>query len=162
MRSRLIGAKESRKLAEAQRFAMASLAYLLAVFLDPVQAALVLAIVLAYRGPQPVIVTGMVAAAVSETIMVAAASGYTWGELILPRLVACLMQAAVLHWIVRAILRPSEAGGTARRGLSWLGINWLPAVAAFGRPQERSQARRLAPWHMRAYVRRRLARLRKR
>ncbi len=143
---------------------MASLAYLLAVFLDPVQAALVLAIVLVYRGPQPVIVAGAVAATASETIMVAAASGYTWGELILPRLVACLMQAAVLHWIVRAILRLSEAGGTARRGLSWLGINWLPTnpAAAVGRPQDRSQAQRPAPWHMRAYVRRRLYRLRQR
>jgi hypothetical protein len=155
---------------------MASLAYLLAVVLDPVQAALVLAIVLAYRGPHPVIVGGTVAArgphpvivggtvaaAASEAIMVAAASGYPWGEFVLPRLVACLMQAAVLHWIVvRAIPRPSEAGDTARRGLWRLGmINRLPspAVAAVGRPQERSQSQRLA--HMRAYVRRRLARLR--
>jgi hypothetical protein len=141
---------------------MASLAYLLAVALDPVQAALVLAIVLAYRGPHPVIVGGTVAAAASEAIMVAAASGYPWGELVLLRLVACLMQAAVLHWIVvRAIRRPSEAGGTARRGLWGLGmINRLPslAVAAVGRPQERSRAQRLA--HMRAYVRRRLTRLR--
>jgi hypothetical protein len=131
---------------------MAGLAYLLAVFLDPVQAALVLAIVLAYRGPQPVIVAGTVAAAVSEAIMVAAASGYPWGEFVLPRLVACLMQAAVLHWIVRAIRRLSEAGGAARHGLWRLGtINRLAAVAAVGRPQEHSLG---------AYVRRCLARLR--
>jgi hypothetical protein len=138
---------------------MASLAYLLAVFLDPVQAALVLAAVLVYRGPHPVFVAGAVAAAVSETIMVA--SGYAWGEFVLPRLAACLMQAAVLNWLVRAILRAGEAGGAARRALAWLGIDWFPTkpATAGARPQHRSQAQRLAPWNMRAYVRRRLYRL---
>jgi hypothetical protein len=140
---------------------MASLAYPLAVLLDPVQSALVLAIVLVYRGPQPVIVAGVTAAAASETIMVVAASGYTWGEVMLPRLAACLMQAAVLHWIVTAILRMREPRDAARRGLSWLGIT-PPAGPAFGGLQKRSRAQRLAPWHMRAYVRRRLARLRRR
>ena len=37
---------------------MVTLAFLIAACLDPVQAALVLAIVVAYRGPLPIVVAG--------------------------------------------------------------------------------------------------------
>lgn len=139
---------------------MATLAFLFAAFADPVQAALVLAIVLAYRGPQPVAVAGATAAAVSETVVVLAADGYTWGELIAPRLVASLMQAALLVWIVRLVrhARPvTDTAGNAGRFAD-------ATRAAFGGSASVavSIAQRLAPWHMRAYVRRRVARLRSR
>ena len=65
---------------------MATLEFLLAALLDPVQAALVLVAVLAYRGPLPVLVAAAAAVIASETIMGLAAADYTWGEAIAPRL----------------------------------------------------------------------------
>ncbi len=121
---------------------MATLEFLLAAVLDPVQAALVLVIVLAYRGPLPIPVAAVLAAVVTETIMVLAADDYTWGELLSPRLVSSLMQAAVLCWAVRRV---------------WPG---RAATAQQGAEPHSPRSSRLAPWHMRAFVRRRLARLR--
>jgi hypothetical protein len=117
---------------------MAMLEFLLAALLDPVQAALVLVLVLAYRGPMPILVAAVTAAVASETITALAASDYAWGEAMVPRLVSSLAQAAVLCWIV---------------SLVW------PGRAA---PQDATRPFRLAPWHMRAFVRRRLLRLRER
>jgi hypothetical protein len=91
---------------------MAMLAFLLATLLDPVQAALVLAAVLLYRGPQPILVAGAAAAAVSETVTVMAAVDYTWGELLVPRFAASLVQAAALWWLVR-LMRQARPGGDA-------------------------------------------------
>jgi hypothetical protein len=95
---------------------MATLAFLLAAFLDPVQAGIVLAVVLVHRGPLPVIVAGVAAAAVSETVMALAADGYTWGELIAPRMVASLLQATALWWVVRLVRSMRMGGSTAARG----------------------------------------------
>lgn len=120
---------------------MATLEFLLAAVLDPVQAALILVIVLAYRGPLPIPVAAVLAAVVTETIMVLAADDYTWGELLSPRLVSSLMQAVVLCWAVRLVW-PGRA--TVRQGAE----------------PHSPRSSRLAPWHMRAFVRRRLARLR--
>ena len=92
---------------------MATLAFVLAAFLDPVQAGVVLAVILVHRGALPVVVAGVFAAVVSETVMALAADAYVWGEFILPRVVSSLMQAAVLCWIVRAV-RPG--GGVASTG----------------------------------------------
>ena len=88
---------------------MAMLEFLLAASLDPVQAALVLAVVLAYRGPLPVLVAAVTAAVASETIMALAGTDYTWGEMLAPRLVSSLAQAAVLCWIV-SLVWPGRAG----------------------------------------------------
>jgi hypothetical protein len=118
---------------------MAMLEFLLAALLDPVQAALVLVVVLAYRGPLPVLVAAATAAVASETIMALAAADYTWGEMTAPRLVSSVAQAAVLCWIV--------------------GLVWPSRVAA---SENAASVSRLAPWHMRAFVRRRLMRLRER
>jgi hypothetical protein len=82
---------------------MATLDFVLAASLDPVQAVFVLAVVLVYRGPHPIIVAGAIAALVAETVMLVAADDYLWGELIAPRAVSCFVQAAALCWIVRAI-----------------------------------------------------------
>jgi hypothetical protein len=116
---------------------MDMLEFLLAALRDPAQAALVLASVLAYRGPLPVLVSAITATVASETIMALAAADYAWGEMVAPRLVASLAHAVVLCWIV---------------GLIW------PRRAAPGQ----QRAPRLAPWHMRAFVRRHLVRLRER
>jgi hypothetical protein len=71
--------------------------------------------------------------------MALAAADYTWGEMAAPRLVSSLAQAGVLFWTV--------------------GLIWPSRVA----PQEHAgRSSRLAPWHMRAFVRRRLIRLRER
>jgi hypothetical protein len=104
---------------------MATLSFVLAAFLDPFQAGIVLAVVLVHRGALPVIVAGAVAAVVSETIMALAADDYMWGEFVAPRLVSSLLQAAVLCGVVRWVrsLRtggsaaPTGAGGSA--GASW-------------------------------------------
>jgi hypothetical protein len=114
---------------------MAMLEFLHAALLDPVQAALVLAVVLAYGGPLRLVVAAVAASVVSETIMAIAGADYTWGEMMAPRLVSSLAQAAVLCWIIGAIW-PRRAGGASR-----------PAT-------------RLAAWHTRTLVRRRLLRLR--
>jgi hypothetical protein len=136
---------------------MATLAFLLAAFLDPVQAALVLAIVLGYRGPQPILIAAAVAATASETIMMLAAADYTWGELVVPRLASSLMQAAVLCPAVRLIRK------------HWMGLARPDSERLQGSPlttlrslMTGAATHRLAPWHMRAYVRRRLIRLRSR
>jgi hypothetical protein len=137
---------------------MVMLAVLVATFLDPVQAALVLTILLLYRGPQPVLVAAAAAAAASETVIMLAAVDYTWGELIAPRLAASLMQAVLLGWIVR-LIRPSTADAGARSGRRRLAAS---VMGALGSLAAGSPAQRLAPWHMRSYVRRRLIRLRSR
>jgi hypothetical protein len=118
---------------------MVMLEFLLATLLDPAQAALVLAAVLAYRGPLPILVATVTAVVASETIMALAAADYTWGEMAAPRLVSSLAQAAVLCWIV--------------------GLIWSRSAAPL---QHAARAPRLTPWHMRAFVRRRLVRLRER
>jgi len=106
---------ESRELARILEVSdVATLAFVLAAFLDPVQAGIVLAFVLVHRGPQPIVVAGVVAAVVSETVMALAADGYMWGELIVPRAVSSLMQAAVLCWLIRLIQ-------LARRGVAPIG-----------------------------------------
>jgi uncharacterized membrane protein YeaQ/YmgE (transglycosylase-associated protein family) len=97
---------------------MATLSFVLAAFLDPVQAGLVLAVILVHRGSLPVIVAGIIAALVSETVMALAADGYVWGEFILPRAVSSLMQAAVLCWIVRAVRSIRAGGGVGPTGES--------------------------------------------
>jgi hypothetical protein len=110
---------------------MAMLEFLPAALLDPVQAALVLAIVLAWRGPAPIPVAAVAVAVASETVMVLATADYTWGEMMVPRLVSSLVQAALLCWIV-GLVRSSRGAP---------------------RPQT-AGASRLTPWHMRALVRR--------
>jgi hypothetical protein len=89
---------------------MATLGFVLAAVLDPVQAGIVLAVVLLYRGTLPVVVAGICAALVSETVMAFAAAGYAWGELILPRLISALVQAVALWWAVQW-LRMWRSGG---------------------------------------------------
>lgn len=138
---------------------MATLAFLLATLLDPVQAALVLAVVLAYRGPQPILVAAAAAAAVSETVTVVAAVDYTWGEMLVPRLAASLAQAAALCWLVRLVRQGLVgAAGNAQRAAPLRG----EATGALGPFSAGSAAHRFAPWHMRAYVRRHMHRLRDR
>jgi hypothetical protein len=137
---------------------MATLAFLLAALLDPVQAALVLVIVLVYRGPQPILVAATVAAAVSETIILMAAFDYTWGELIVPRLASSLVQAAALCWLV-GLVRPTRPDEDPRQRAKQFPSE---AAAALGSVPTGSASPRLAPWHMRAYVRHRLRRLRRR
>jgi hypothetical protein len=132
------------------------LAFLLATLLDPVQAALVLAVLLLYRGPQPVLVAGAAAAALSETVTVVAAVDYTWGQLLVPRLAASLAQAAALWWLVR-LMRQARAGGDAPQAREPFAGE---ATAALGSLSAGAAGHRFAPWHMRAYVRRRLRRLR--
>ncbi|MBO0766938.1 MAG: hypothetical protein J2P50_20425, partial [Hyphomicrobiaceae bacterium] len=92
---------------------MATLAFVLARLFDPAQAGLVLAVVLAYRGPQPIVVAAAVAAVVSETVTLAAAVDYAWGERLLLRLAACLAQAAALARRVGVIrlARPGAGDG---------------------------------------------------
>jgi hypothetical protein len=137
---------------------MVTLAFLIAAFLDPFQAALVLAILLLYRGPQPILIAAATAAAVSETVIMLAAVDYAWGELIVPRLAASLMQAVLLAWIVRL------ARTVAARAVAGLRVQRLAngVMAALGSLAASFPPQRLAPWHMRAFVRRRLIRLRNR
>jgi hypothetical protein len=138
---------------------MAMLAFVLAAILDPVQAALVLALVLVYRGPYAAAVAGVTAAVASETVMVLAAYDYAWGELLLPRLAASLMQAALLVWLVR--LARQLLGGTAAGGAAaQADAGGLPGGTATLLESIGEPARRWAPWHIRAYVKRRLERLR--
>src|SRR5687768_825344 len=100
---------------------MVTLAFLIAACLDPVQAALVLALVIAYRGPLPIVAAGTAAALITETVMTLAAADYAWGELIAPRLVAALAQAAV------AVLAVWAVRGAARSAGAALGIGRLAA-----------------------------------
>jgi hypothetical protein len=53
----------------------------------------------------PILVAALVAVVASETIMAFAGPGYMWGELIAPRLLAALLQASTLYWVVRFVLR---------------------------------------------------------
>jgi hypothetical protein len=117
---------------------MVMLEFLHAALLDPVQAALVLVVVLAYGGPLRLVVAAIAASVISETIMAVAGAGYTWGEMMAPRLVSSLAQAAVLCWIVGAIW-PGRAGDASQQ-----------------------QPTTSLTWHVRTYVRRRLPRLRER
>jgi hypothetical protein len=82
---------------------VATLAFILASFLDPIQAGIVLAILCLNQGPLPIIVTAAIVAVASDTVMALAAPGYMWGELIAPRLISALMQAAILYWIVQVV-----------------------------------------------------------
>ena len=111
---------------------MAMLEFLLAALLDPVQAALVLSVVLVWRGPVRVLVAAVGAAIASETITALAATDYVWGEMMVPRLVSSLAQAVVLWWVVRLVWPGRSAPHD-------------PAVPSS----------RLAAWHMRTLVRRR-------
>jgi hypothetical protein len=135
---------------------MATLDFVVAAFLDPVQAAIVLAVVLAHRGPRPVVVAGVVAGLVSETVRYVAADGYVWGTALAPHVVATLMQAAVLCRLVRLVqpARRSEASAGGGRALgnadatlaSLGGAGPLPSPAG--------------PWRMQTYVRHRINGLR--
>jgi hypothetical protein len=107
------------------------LQFLPAALLDPVQAALVLAVVLAWRGPAPIPVAAVAVAVASETVMVLAAADYTWGEMMVPRLVSSMVQAALLCRIA-GLVRPSR--DTPR--------------------QQAARSSRLMPWHVRALARR--------
>jgi len=119
---------------------MAMLEFLPAALLDPVQAALVLAVVLVWRGPAPIPVAAVAVAVASESVMALAAADYTWGEMMVPRLVSSLVQAALLCRIV-GLVRPGPRGAPQ---------------------QQAARSSRLAPWQMRALVRRRLNGLRER
>jgi hypothetical protein len=93
---------------------MATLAFLLAAFLDPVQAALVLVVALAYRGPLPILVAGATAALVAETFMLLVFADYPWGQWIAPRLVAALWQAVILCWVAASLRH--HVGRFVKRG----------------------------------------------
>jgi len=136
---------------------MVTLAFLIAACLDPVQAALVLALVIAYRGPLPIVAAGAAGALITETVMMLAAPDYVWGELIAPRLVAALAQAAV------AVLAVWAVRGAARSAGAALGIGWLATdggSAALDALEPRPVSARMALWHMRSYARRRISELR--
>jgi hypothetical protein len=137
---------------------MATLAFVLAAVLDPVQAGIVLAIILVHRGPHPVVVAGVMAAILSETATVLAADNYMWGELIAPRAASSLMQAAILGWVVRLVRQIRVGGDIAPTGVSPSGGNATASLTAGSLPS----ASRLSPWHMRAYVRRQMEKLRSR
>ncbi len=126
---------------------MATLGFVLAAFLDPVQAGIVLAVVLVHRGALPVIVAGLAAALVSESVMALAADDYAWGELLMPRVVSALMQAAVLWWVVRwaralrssgstAPTRAGETAGSAPAGFAPLGGRHPLPPASAAAPRE--------------------------
>ena len=83
---------------------METLAFIVAAFLDPLQAGIVLAVLCLYQRPMPILVAALVAVVASETIMAFAGPGYLWGELIIPRLLASLLQASTLYWVVRLSL----------------------------------------------------------
>jgi hypothetical protein len=102
------------------------------------------------------------AAAVAETVMVLAAVDYGWGELMAPRLVASVTQAALLGWLVRLARQLRMGSAAAGSGVVRPGAGRLPASAAAMFESIGGPMRRLAPWHMRAYVRRHLERLRAR
>jgi hypothetical protein len=142
---------------------MSTLAFVLDVlvaFLDPIQAGIVLAVVLVHRGPLPVIVAGAVAALVSETVMALAADAYTWGELVAPRMVSALLQAGVLCWVVRWV-RSIRAGiGAAQAGPRGSAGNAAAMLGSLAGGGALPPAGRSPPWHVRARMRRRMSRLR--
>ena len=134
---------------------MVTLEFLIKACLDPVQAMLVLVIVLAYRGSERILFAGVMGAVVAESIMTLAAAGYTWGELIAPRLVAALLQSAVLYWTVRVVLMAARRAGGA------LAARWLSSDCDTADVEPPSSAAEpMTPWHMRAFARRRMDKLR--
>jgi hypothetical protein len=141
---------------------MATIAFLLAACLDPIQAALVLAIAGVYRGPLPILVAGTAAAAASEAVMALAANDYALGELLAPRLVAALLQAVAAVWAIR-LLRGVAKGGLARPDVGPVSEASGDAAtfAPLGAFAARS-ARRLSLTHALAFVRRRIDGLRHR
>src|SRR5262245_2797443 len=132
---------------------MATIFFVLTAFLDPVQAAIVLALLLVHRGTLPIMVAGVGAALLTETVMALGADGYAWGEWIWPRLVSSLLQAAVLWWIVR-FARLALAGGGVR-GAPSSASGHATAFGSLGGGDPLSSASRPAPWLTRAYIRRR-------
>ena len=138
---------------------MVTLAFLVAACLDPVQAALVLALVIACRGFQPILVAGAAGAIVTETVMSLAAPEYVWGELLAPRLVAALLQAAVSVLVIRMVWSAARSAGAA------IGVSRLSAsdgTSSCGVLQSRPASRRMPLWHLQSYARRRLDGLRQR
>jgi hypothetical protein len=140
---------------------MAILGFVLAAFLDPIQAGIVLGVVLAYRGPLPVIVAAVAATILSETIMALAADDYVWGEFVAPRLVSSLMQGAVLCWAVRWVRFLRVGGSAAPPGAD---VSTAGAAAAFGSLGGGSalppQGSSTPPARALAHLRRRLSKLR--
>jgi hypothetical protein len=143
---------------------MVTLAFLVAACLDPVQAALVLALVVAYRGPLPIVVAGGAAVLITESVMALAAAGYVWGELIAPRLVAALLQAAVAVfavWLARTAAR--RAGGALGGALGAApGADRLAAdcgAVTLEALEPRAVPPRMAPWQKRSYAHRRIDKL---
>jgi hypothetical protein len=132
---------------------MANLEFVLAAFLDPVQAAIVLAVILIHRGAQPIAVAGIAAALLAETVMALAADTYLWGELIGPRLLSSLMQAAVLVWIGRFIQLVRAGGARSAAGRA---SGNRAAFGSVGGGGPMASASRPAPWQARAYIRRRI------
>jgi len=133
----------------------------LVVFLDPLQAGIVLALVLLHRGLLSVIVAGVVAAVVSETVMALAADGYTWGELFAPRMVASLLQGAVLWGVVRLVRSMRIGGSTAARGAGGgVAGNAVATLGSLGGGAALPGAPHAQPLHARAHLRRRASRLR--
>jgi hypothetical protein len=130
---------------------MVTLTFLIAACLDPVQTALVLIIVIAYRGPLPTVVAGVAGALIAETIMMLA-PGYVWGELIAPRLVAALLQASasmLVVWLARSVARSVGAAlgvGRASDGTATLDVLESPPMPP-----------RMTLWHMRSYARHRIS-----
>jgi hypothetical protein len=110
----------------------------------------VLIVILAYRGPQPVLAAGAAAALATETIMALAAAGYVWGELIAPRLVASLLQAAALVVMVRIVRSAARGTGAALSGRLAQGGSGATLDAPPSAPPP------TAPWHMRSYAARRV------
>lgn len=84
---------------------METLAFIVAAFLDPLQAGIVLAVLCLYQRAMPILAAALVAVVASETIMAFAGPGYLWGELLVPRLLAALLQASTLYWVVRFVFR---------------------------------------------------------
>jgi hypothetical protein len=142
---------------------MSTLAFVLdvlAAFLDPVQAGIVLAVVLVHRGPLPVIVAGAVAALVSETVLALAADAYTWGELVAPRMVSALLQAAVLYWVVRWVRSIRTGIGASQAGPRGSAGNAAAMLGSLAGGGALPHAGRTPPGHVRAYMGRRIGRLR--
>jgi hypothetical protein len=126
---------------------MTTLEFVLAAFLDPVQAGIVLALLLMHRGPQPVAVAGVLAALFAETAMALAADAYSWGELIAPRLLSSLMQAAVLVWtgrLLQAVRATGARGGASGHRAAFGSLDGGGALGS-----------RPALWQSRAYIKRR-------
>src|SRR5262245_17959249 len=119
---------------------MVILAFLLAAFLDPVQAALVLAVLLVYRAAPLILAPAAAAGAASETVIMLATSDYMWGELIVPRLAASLMQAVLIWWMIRLV---GQLWSGAEAGAQRLGGS---VMAALGSLTASTAAQRLAPW----------------